>query len=227
MKRPQRGPQGAWLQGYWLQGCCLIACLSLVHCRGSDATPTQRLGRATPDSSAEDARTTPPGVAGSGSGAEAPAATGGLPDWCSRLDGAPATIRIVNAYHASVRMNCAIAGLISDEALTDPQYSEWRSYLELYSGLLAGCSYDIDTPAGGILVFGPANTPFVGADRAKLSNDEARLLIEAYVQAFGDELLLGAGERDAVRTHLSRAASSEIDPVSSGSLATCGAAPGQ
>lgn len=142
-------------------------------------------------------------------------------NWCARLgpmDGLPAVIDIVDAYDAAVNADCSIAGLVS--SLGD-QYYDWLDYLQDYTFLLAGCVTNYEPPQGGIRVFGPANTPIVGALRPRLASSEVRLLTQHYLQAFTAGLGLTAAEQEAVRAYLLQVAQLEIDPAAQGALATC------
>lgn len=206
-----------------------LGCLLLLHCRSSDddlararrswvpppSEPVTAVRMNEPQALAPPAQDAGVDVATATAVADVrfPA------DWCSRLDGLPAAIRIANAHNLAVSMNCLTDGLTSQ--LTDEQYDEWRTYLQDYTFLMAGCVPDYDPPEGGISVFGPANTAFVGAARAQLSPTEARLLTDAYVRAFGAELMLSAEESGALTAYLVLLATAESDGAATGSLSTC------
>jgi hypothetical protein len=232
---------------------CCVACLTLAQCRSSNGSPLPS-EQAAPAEMPAQARASVDDVTGSSSpptgavppdpvppasllsvpdgGVDAsvppPAPVATFPaDWCARLAGLPAAIRITNAYNAAVRGACLTAGLVAWSELSDEQYDQyedWRSYLQDYTFLMAGCVPDYEPPEGGILVFGPGNTPLIGVPRSPLSPNEALLLVEDYVQAFASELGLTAEERDAVRAYLLQVVAAETDdPAAIGSLSTCAA----
>lgn len=147
------------------------------------------------------------------------------PDWCARA-GAEASDRpdtfftVALAYADAQSTDCASSGLT--DSLDPDQSIAWLSYLIDYSFVMAGCSLETGPLDGGILVFGPGNTPAVGAARPDLGADDAERLTTYYVAAFGDALSLDEEERVLVRDHLLLTAQADIDPAASEVLSTCG-----
>jgi hypothetical protein len=87
---------------------------------------------------------------------------------------------------------------------------------------MAGCPLETGPLDGGILAFGPGNTPAVGAARPDLGPDDVERLTTHYVAAFGDALSLDEDERTLIRAHLLLTAQADIDPAASGVLSICG-----
>jgi hypothetical protein len=196
---------------------CLIASAALTHCTSSDDGDSQS---STGGMAAEN------GLSQLGGPAGANAADGSAPegtDWCARL-GATETERqetvdqIVVQYFESHSGFCETGALAS---LIDAQFDAWIQYLTDYTFLLAGCDPNFGTVAGGINVFGPANTAFVGVARPPLSEREAELLVDFYLEAFASALNLTDSERAMVRAHLEEEASQEVVASAPGSLSTC------
>jgi hypothetical protein len=96
------------------------------------------------------------------------------------------------------------------------------NYLIGYTYLLTGCPLLVEPVLGGIRAFGPANLSAIGAYRAALGRDDAKLLVDKYVGVFAGYLDLEAEHRQAVEAHLRQTAESEIDPLLSATLSTCG-----
>lgn len=147
------------------------------------------------------------------------------PDWCARA-GAEANDRtdtfflVAVAYADAQSTDCATAGLT--DSLDLSQTGAWLGYLIDYSHLMAGCTLETGPLEGGILAFGPGNTPATGAVRPDLGADDVERLTTYYVAAFGDALGLDEDERGEVRAHLLLTAQADIDPAASEVLSTCG-----
>lgn len=145
-------------------------------------------------------------------------------DWCARAgSGIAAQTRffsgIVDDYTLAQEEDCATAGLTSE--LSDDLYPDWLNYLIGYTNAMVGCPL-IDGPVpGGILAFGPANTPALGVVRAPLGRDDAERLIASYLDAFARALLLSDAERAAVESHLWGTAEAEIAAGASRTLWRC------
>jgi hypothetical protein len=196
---------------------CLIALAALTQCTSSDDGDSQSSTGGMP---AEN------GFAPMGGRAGANAADGSVPlptGWCGRL-GATEPERletveqIVFQYFQAHSGDCETGALGS---LIDAEFDAWNQYLTDYTFLLAGCDPNFDTVAGGISVFGPANTAYVGVTRPPLSEREAELLVDFYLEAFASVLSLTDAERAMVRAQLAEAASQEVVASASGSLSTC------
>jgi hypothetical protein len=146
------------------------------------------------------------------------------PDWCARAGADEASRPLVFfgvafAFDQAQSMDCATAGLTS--SFDGTQAEGWASYLIDYSLAMAGCPLEFPVD-GGILVFGPGNTPAVGALRPDLGADDVERLTTHYVAAFGDALGLDEDERALVRDHLLLTAQADINPAASGVLSICG-----
>jgi hypothetical protein len=145
------------------------------------------------------------------------------PDWCARAgDEASRTFTFLSValtFDQAQSMDCTTAGLTS--SFDGSQFEAWASYLLDYSLAMAGCPLEFPVD-GGILVFGPGNTPVVGAARPDLGADDVERLTTHYVAAFGDALGLDEDERGEVRDHLLLTAQADIDPAASEVLSTCG-----
>lgn len=145
-------------------------------------------------------------------------------DWCARLGATESdalmTVRtVVGNYYAMQSMDCATEGLTS--SLNYEQFCAWIAYLTSFTYLMAGCVPNFETVTGGTEAFGPANTPYTGAVRSKLTPAEADALTRHYLQAFAMALNLSPEERDRAHIHLRRTAQQEIDPQAPSSLSTC------
>jgi hypothetical protein len=204
---------------------CLLALFEFTHCRSSKhgMVENSSIAPATVPASGTSAV-----QAGSGGTSAEAITTPSAPvfpaDWCERLGATDSeklltVLAIISGYSMAQLMNCQTAALTAP--LTDDQSEAWSTYLTDYTYLMAGCIPNFDTVEGGITVFGPANTPFVGAARARLSQQEVSLLVDNYVTAFTAALNLSASERDAVRMYLLQTASDELDGNTAGSLSTC------
>ena len=200
-------------------GVYLLAFICCMHCQGADVAQTERRS-AMPERSGSIA------VPHGDSGVDAASGEDSFPNsaWCSRLgptdNQALLTVRdIVFAYMAAQQADCRTAALTASQ--TDPEYCSWVAYLTSYTLLMAGCQPNFETVTGGIDAFGPANTPYTGASREKLTRAEAEALATYYLNAFATVLALSPGEQEAVRAHLARTAQSEIDLTAGPSLSTC------
>jgi hypothetical protein len=145
------------------------------------------------------------------------------PDWCARagdeLSRTLTFLGVALAFDQAQSTDCATAGLTS--SFDGSQVEAWASYLLDFSLAMAGCPLEFPVD-GGILVFGPGNTPVVGATRPDLGADDVERLTTHYVAAFGDALELDEDERAEVRDHLLLTAQADIDPAASEVLSTCG-----
>jgi hypothetical protein len=157
------------------------------------------------------------------------ASTGGMDevfpaDWCDRAGDeatrASVLLNVAFGYATMQSTDCATAGLTS--SLTEDQQAGWFNYLGVYTNAMLGCPPEFGALDGGILVFGPANTPAIGASRPALGEDDVERLTAYYVAAFGDIVGLDAAERAAVSDHLVLTAQAEIDEEASGVLSICG-----
>jgi hypothetical protein len=136
-----------------------------------------------------------------------------LGNWCVRsvsdaADPVRALADVADAYLAVQRDVCPrLTG-----ALTPGQLSSFRTYIYDYTSVMAGCGNATRPPPGGILAFGPANTPAVGADPGPLSEADARVLTDAYVTVFAQAFGLDGADRALVEAHIERSARAAIDP---------------
>jgi hypothetical protein len=149
-----------------------------------------------------------------------------LPDWCGAARGAAldAALKIGEISDAYVNAQRVVCEPLTREMLEERR-AAWRTYVYDYTRVMAGC-VDLDMPPpGGILAFGPANTPAVGVPRPSLSRSDAALLIDAYLSAFVSALSLASEEEALVEAHLWRTAETEIDPGQVAALLVCGNAP--
>jgi hypothetical protein len=154
---------------------------------------------------------------------------GGLtasPDWCARAgadegDQVDTAIEIAVDYVDRTLVDCRTAGLAA--ALSDDQLSDFYTYLVDYTIVLFYCPLVYTVPEGGVAVFGPANTAAAGAPPTRLGADDAALLTDAYVAAFGARLTLSSEESAQLRAYLTSVA--VVDASASASLARCEAAP--
>jgi hypothetical protein len=145
-------------------------------------------------------------------------------DWCDRAGDeaarSTALLSVAFAYATAQSTDCATAGLTS--SLTEEQQAGWFNYLGVYTNAMLGCPAEFGAVDGGILVFGPANTPAVGASRPALGEDDVERLTAYYVTAFGDVIGLDEEERAALSDYLLLTAQAEIDEEASEVLSTCG-----
>ena len=148
------------------------------------------------------------------------------PDWCERAgadegDQVDTAIEIAVDYVDRTLADCHTAGLTA--ALTDDQLSDFYTYLVDYTIVLFYCPLVYNVPEGGVAVFGPANTAAAGAPPTRLGADDAALLTDAYVAAFGARLTLSSEESAQLRAYLTSVAL--VDASASAVLARCEAAP--
>jgi len=147
-----------------------------------------------------------------------------LDDWCSNpdaggaMDPMRAVATITDAYLEAQRRLCPRL----TEALSSAELGNFRTYVYEYTSVMVGCVNAVRPPPGGILAFGPANTPAVGLARPALSAEDARVLGEAYVAEFASALLLDEADRALVAAHVASTAQSVIDPSLS-SISLCAA----
>jgi hypothetical protein len=198
---------------------------------GTEPPPVDSMLTRAPDASVVPATEGDAGDAGVPLDPSPDASTGGMndlfpADWCDRAgdEASRATVllNVAFGYATAQTTDCATAGLTS--SLTEDQQAGWFNYLGVYTNAMLGCPPEFGAVDGGILVFGPANTPAVGASRPALGEDDVERLTAQYVAAFGDVIGLDEEERAAVTDHLLLTAQAEIDEEASGVLSTCGGA---
>jgi hypothetical protein len=144
--------------------------------------------------------------------------------WCTRAgatagEQSDAMLDIGLDYLAAQKRDCRIRGLT--ESMTRQQDLDWGNYLIAYTYVMAGCRYLMAVP-GGILAFGPANTPAIGIARPLLGRDDVAGLVKPYLDLFGERLRLSDRQRESVEAHLLVTAQPEIDPRALGVLSRCG-----
>jgi hypothetical protein len=144
--------------------------------------------------------------------------------WCTRAgatvgEQADAMFAIGLDYQTAPVQDCRIRGLTA--GMTPDQDLDWGNYLIAYTYVMAGCAYLMKVP-GGILAFGPGNTPAIGMARPLLGRDDVAVLVDVYLDLFAANLRLSDRQRDSVEAHLLATAEPEIDPLASGVLSRCG-----
>jgi hypothetical protein len=145
-------------------------------------------------------------------------------NWCTRAgataaEQAEAMLNIGSDFYALQTRDCRTRGLT--EGMSHEQRLAWENYLIAYTYVMAGCRYLMTVP-GGILAFGPGNTPAIGVARPRLGRDDVGVLSELYLGVLSERLKLSSRQSESVRAHLLATVADEIDPLASGVMSRCG-----
>jgi hypothetical protein len=205
-----------------IRGPALLGC-SLLACDVTDTPP----GTLSSDAGEREPRTKESGMTAAPAAVEVrdAAADDLFPsNWCTRAGATggeqdDAMLNIGLDYLAAQKGDCRVRGLT--ESMTPEQDLDWGNYLIAYTYVMVGCPYLIAVP-GGILAFGPANTPAIGVARPLLGRDDVAALVGPYLDLFSERLRLSGRQRDSVEAHLLATAQPVIDPRVSGGLSRCG-----
>jgi hypothetical protein len=122
-------------------------------------------------------------------------------------------------YEAARAGDCRTRGLLPELDALDRR--NWLDYLIGYDLLMLGCRPRATPVLGGILAYGPANTPVIGIARPPLGRDDVELLSAQYLEALYAVVTLEPAERIQVEGQLRTAGEDVIDGGVSAGLSTC------
>lgn len=145
-------------------------------------------------------------------------------DYCDRAGSPPfdqlMVMKSIATTYDTLRWNdCRTAGLTPP--LEQSQVLRWQAYLINYSMAMAGCPLTLGPAEGGTGTFGPANIRAIGLPNPALSRDEARLLLDKYLETFAHSLHLLPDERAEIEAFLWGTAQTMVDTAATGILSRC------